>query len=42
LDTALYILRLTEDKDASPQSGKITNLSRGACFVQTGARCRTY
>ena len=40
VDTALYILWLTEDKDAAPQSGKITNLSRGGCFVQTRAEVR--
>jgi hypothetical protein len=40
VDTALYVLWLTEDKDTSPQSGKITNLSRGGCFVQTRAEVR--
>jgi len=40
VDTALYVLWLTEDKDPSPQSGKITNLSRGGCFVQTRAEVR--
>ena len=40
MDTALYVLWLIEDKDSSPQSGKITNLSRGGCFVQTRAEVR--
>ncbi|HYG82236.1 MAG TPA: PilZ domain-containing protein, partial [Pyrinomonadaceae bacterium] len=38
VDTALYVLWLTEDK--APHSGKITNLSRGGCFVQSRAEVR--
>lgn len=37
VDTAIYVLWLAEGKDASPQAGKITNLSRGGCFIQTRA-----
>ena len=41
IDTALYVLWLAEDEEPSPQAGKITNLSRGGCFVQTKADVRT-
>lgn len=41
VDTALYVLWLAEDEVPSAQAGKITNLSRGGCFIQTKADVRT-
>jgi hypothetical protein len=41
IDTALYVLWLAEDEKPSAQTGKITNLSRGGCFIQTKAEVRT-
>jgi hypothetical protein len=41
IDTALYVLWLAEDEKPSAQVGKITNLSRGGCFIQTKAEVGT-
>ena len=40
IDTALYVLWLAEDEEPSAQVGKITNLSRSGCFIQTRAEAR--
>lgn len=41
VDTALYVLWLAEEDDPSPRAGKITNLSRGGCFIQTKVEVQT-